>query len=77
MTWANTKRVRVKQGRRAAWHQQRIAEAGSEKRALSAACQWLISEAWLAGCLPDALDHVLTYIDQLRKEARHDDDNGA
>lgn len=72
MTWENTKRARSKARRRHDYHQQRITDAGTQKQKLSAACQWLISEAWLAGNLDDAHTYVMTYINELREEA-HDD----
>ncbi len=78
MTWENTKRITVKARKRSTWHQTRMDAEPTQKRKLSAACQWLISEAWQANQLDHALDHVLTFIDQIRKENRHDrDDHGA
>lgn len=72
MTWENAKRDRAKAKRRRGWHEQRIAQAPTQKQKLSAACQWLISEAWLSDVLDDALGYVMTYVHELRKEAQHD-----
>lgn len=72
MTWENAKRARAKARRRQDWHEQRIADAATQKQKLSAACQWLISEAWLAGVLEDAHTYVMAYINELREEARND-----
>ncbi len=72
MTWENGVRERRKARRRADLHEQRIANAPTSKKRLSAACQWLISEAWLAGRVDDAVQHVLDLIHELRKGA--DDD---
>ncbi len=72
MTWENGLRERRRARRRQQAHEQRIADAPTSKKRLSAACQWLISEAWLAGTVDDALQHVLTYVHELRKGAGHD-----
>lgn len=77
MTWENSKRVRKKSKNRERWHADRIAEADTKKVKLSAACQWLISEAWRAGVLDDALNYVMTYINELREEDTNDRDNHA
>jgi hypothetical protein len=73
VTWENTTRQRRKAGRRQAWHEQRIASAPTEKQQVWAACGWLISEAWRAGRLDDALDWVLTKVHEIREEEQTND----
>ncbi len=76
MTWENTARARRRAKRQADWHQTRIDAAPTSKKRLSAACQWLVSEAWRTDQLHQVLDQVLDMIHQLRaKEARHDRDD--
>jgi hypothetical protein len=70
VTWENTKRIKTRSKTRRDWHQKRIKEAQTAKQRLSARCQWLISEANLAGVLNDADLYIQTYIDELRKEAQ-------
>ncbi|MFI5895605.1 hypothetical protein ACIA5D_36475 [Actinoplanes sp. NPDC051513] len=74
MTWENTKRASRKAERRRLWHEARIAAAATPKQKAWAACGWLISEAWRAGRLDDALDWVLVKVHELREEERNDDD---
>ncbi|GAA0494595.1 hypothetical protein Ade02nite_20040 [Paractinoplanes deccanensis] len=73
MTWTNTKRVRRELRRRSDYHQERMAQAATSKQRLSAACQWLISEAWQAGRVAYAEQLVLEAINRIRKEANHHD----
>lgn len=79
MTWANTTRTDRKARRRRKWHEDRIDHAGTEKRKLSAACDWLVSEAWQAGRVAEVLEYVLTKVHELREEKSHHDrdDNAA
>jgi hypothetical protein len=68
VTWENTKRVKAKARRRRDLHESRIAAAPTQKQKLSAACQWLISEAWRADSINDAVAYVLAYVHELREE---------
>lgn len=69
MTWANTKRAKTKAQRRRDYHDQRIAHADTSRKKLSALCGALISEAWLAGRVPEIHDWVTEKVHELRKEA--------
>ena len=74
MTWDNAKRVKRKAENRRRHHEDQIAAAPTPRRRLWAACGWLVSEAWHAGVIDQALDYVLTYVHDLRaKEESHDD----
>lgn len=79
MTWENTIRPRRKASRRATLHQQRIDTAETSKKRLSAACQWLIAEAWQSDQVDDAFEYVMTRVHELRKGASGNDrtDNAA
>lgn len=73
MTWENTTRRRRLARRRSDYHQQRIKESDTTKQKLSAACQWLISEAWSAGLVEEVHQWVLQKVHDVRKEEQHHD----
>nr|WP_221374431.1 hypothetical protein [Actinoplanes polyasparticus] len=69
MTWTNTKRARSKAERRRDHHEDRIKTADTSRKKLSAACGWLIAEAWQAGLTAEIHAWVLEKVHELRKEA--------
>lgn len=73
MTWDNRVRARRKTAKRRRFHEGRIASAPTEKRKLSAACDWLVSEAWKADLLEDVREYVLKKIREIRGEEAGDD----
>lgn len=73
MSWENGKRDKRKAENRRQYHEKRISEAPTPRKQLWVACAWLVSEAWQAGLLDQALDHVLTYIHDLRVKEETDD----
>lgn len=68
MTWTNTLRQRRETRRRTDYHEERIASADTTKKKLSAACQWLISEAWAAGLVDEVHHWVVEKVHDVRKE---------
>jgi hypothetical protein len=73
VSWANTTRQKRKAKRRADWHQVRIDTSPTEKQRLYAACAWLVSEAWRAGLLDEAFEHVMTKVHDIREKEANDD----
>lgn len=75
MTWENVKRAKKKAANRRRHHETQIASAPTPRRQLWAACAWLISEAWQAGLIDDALDWVLGKVHDIREKEAHTDDH--
>lgn len=75
MTWENTKRVKRKAENRRRHHEQQIAVAATPRHQLWAACAWLVSEAWKAGAIDEAIEWVLRKVHEIREEElqSHDD----
>lgn len=73
MTWENSRRGDRKADNRRRYHQGRVDQARTSKERLWAACSWLVVEAWKTGVLDEAVDHVLTYIHDLRAKEEHRD----
>jgi hypothetical protein len=77
VTWINTKRARRKARRSSEYHLRRIQTAETSRQKLSAACGWLISEAWQAGRVAEVHGWVIDKVHELRKEASKRDDHAA
>ncbi|GIM88728.1 hypothetical protein [Paractinoplanes toevensis] len=77
MTWENTLRERRRAKRRKDHHEQVIAKADTSRKKLSAACGWLITEAWQAGRIAEVHAWVLEKVHEIRKEANRRDSNAA
>jgi hypothetical protein len=54
--------------RRRAHFQKRVDDADTSKGRLSAACQWLMAEAWASEQVPQATDAVLAEVRRIRGE---------
>lgn len=75
MTWNNTKRIKRRSENRRQHHEDNINNAATPRRALWAACGWLVSEAWQAGLIDEAMEWVLTKVHEIREEAKETDDH--
>jgi hypothetical protein len=73
VTWENTSRRQRKARNRQTHHEARIGQAATDRQKLWAACGWLVSEAWKAGLLDDAIEWVLTKVHEIREEGTRDD----
>ncbi|MEU8158069.1 hypothetical protein AB0B94_30820 [Micromonospora sp. NPDC048986] len=65
-----TKRAERSANRRGAWHQAQVNDAPTPRQRLWRACAWLVSEAWRANRLDDAIEAVMNAIDEIREEVR-------
>ncbi|GAA0528974.1 hypothetical protein GCM10010172_07000 [Paractinoplanes ferrugineus] len=77
MSWENTVRERRRGRRRKDHYEGKIAGADSSRKKLSAACDWLITEAWEAGIVGEIHGWVIDKVHEIRKEANRRDGNAA